>query len=102
MLTSKQRAKLKSMANTTETILQIGKGGINEQLTIQVADALAARELSKIHVLETAPEDSKTLAETLAQATRSQVVQIIGRRIVLYKRNEKDPVIDLGDAKSKK
>lgn len=102
MLTSKQRAKLKSMANTTETILQIGKGGINEQLTIQVADALAARELIKLHVLETAPEDSKTLANTLAQSTRSQVVQIIGRRIVLYKRNEKDPVIDLSEAKSKK
>ena len=97
MLTSKQRAKLKSLASTTDTILQIGKGGIGEQLTTQVSDALKARELIKLHVLDTAPETAKVLAETLATATKSEVVQIIGKRIVLYKRNEQKPVIALSD-----
>lgn len=95
MLTSKQRAKLKSIANTTETILQIGKGGMGDQLITQVDDALEARELIKLHVLETAPESAKELAEQLSDATRSEVVQIIGRRIVLYRRNAKKPVITL-------
>ena len=93
MLTSKQRAKLKSIASTTDTILQIGKGGLGEQLITQVTDALKARELIKLHVLESAPESAKELAETLATATKSEVVQIIGKRIVLYKRNEQKPVI---------
>ena len=93
MLTSKQRAKLKSIAATTETILQVGKGGVGDQLVKQVDDALTARELVKIHALETAPEEPGTLAQALADATRSEVVQVIGRRMVLYRRNAKKPVI---------
>lgn len=100
MLTSKQRAKLKSIANTTETILQIGKGGIGDQLITQVDDALEARELVKLHILETAPEGGKELAEQLADATRSEVVQIIGKRIVLYRKNIKKPIIDLTEKKT--
>lgn len=100
MLTSKQRAKLKSIANTTETILQIGKGGIGDQLITQVDDALEARELVKLHILETAPESGKELAEQLADATRSEVVQIIGKRIVLYRKNIKKPIIDLTEKKT--
>lgn len=99
MLTSKQRAKLKSIASTTETILQIGKGGIGDQLTTQVDDALEARELIKLHVLETAPETAQDLARELADATHSEVVQIIGKRVVLYRRNAKKPQIDLSDKK---
>lgn len=95
MLTSKQRAKLKSIASTTETILQIGKGGIGEQLVKQADDALTARELIKLHLLETAPEDPRETAETLAGATGSEVVQVIGRRIVLYRKNPKKPQISL-------
>lgn len=99
MLTSKQRAKLKSIAATTETILQVGKGGVGDQLITQVDDALEARELIKLHVLETAPETAQDLSRELADATRSEVVQIIGRRIVLYRRNAKKQLIDLSDKK---
>ena len=93
MLTSKQRAKLKRIAATTEPILQVGKGGVGDQLVKQVDDALAARELIKLHVLESAPEEPGDLAQALAGATGSQVVQVIGRRLVLYRRNAKKPVI---------
>ncbi len=93
MLTYKQRAKQKSIAATTETILQVGKGGVGDQLVKQVDDALTARELVKLHALETAPEEPGTLAQALADATRSEVVQVIGRRMVLYRRNAKKPVI---------
>ena len=93
MLTSKQRARLKSIAASTETILQIGKGGAGEQLVKQVDDALTARELVKLRALETAPEEPGELAQALAEATGSQVVQVIGRRLVLYRKNPKKPVI---------
>ena len=95
MLTSKQRARLKSIAASTETILQIGKGGVGEQLVKQVDDALTARELVKLRALETAPEEPGELAQALAEATGSQVVQVIGRRLVLYRKNPKKPVIVL-------
>ena len=93
MMTSKQRARLKSIAASTETILQIGKGGVGEQLVKQVDDALTARELVKLRALETAPEEPGELAQALAEATGSQVVQVIGRRLVLYRKNPKKPVI---------
>ena len=81
MLTSKQRARLKSIAASTETILQIGKGGVWEQLVKQVDDALTARELVKLRALEPAPEEPGELAQAL------------GRRLVLYRKNHKKPVI---------
>ena len=93
LLTSKQRARLKSIAASPETILQIGKGGVGEQLVKQVDDALTARELVKLRALETAPEEPGELAQALAEATGSQVVQVIGRRLVLYRKNPKKPVI---------
>ena len=93
LLTSKQRARLKRIAASTETILQIGKGGVGEQLVKQVDDALTARELVKLRALETAPEEPGELAQALAEATGSQVVQVIGRRLVLYRKNPKKPVI---------
>ena len=68
LLTSKQRARLKSIAASTETILQIGKGGVGEQLVKQVDDALTARELVKLRALETAPEEPGELAQALAEA----------------------------------
>ena len=95
MLTSKQRAKLKSIAASTETILQVGKGGVGEQLVKQVDDALTAREIIKLRVLETAPEEPGILDQELAEATESEVVQVIGRRLVLYRKNPKKPVIVL-------
>ena len=99
MLTSKQRAELRALANPIETILQVGKGGINENLIQQVADALAARELIKLRVLETAPDFARDTAQQLAEATRSDVVQVIGTRFELYKRNEKNPKIVLSKSK---
>ena len=89
-MTSKQRAYLKGLAMTMDPILQIGKSSLTPELTQSVNEALDARELIKIHVL-------KILAQTLAERTRSQVVQVIGRMIVLYKpaKEEKDRKIVL-------
>ena len=95
MLTSKQRAQLRALANPIETILQVGKSGVGEQLVKQVDDALTARELVKMRVLETAPGAVKEIAAQLAEATHSEVVQTIGTRFVLYRRNTKKPVIEL-------
>ena len=95
MLTSKQRAYLRSLANSAETILQVGKEGISENLIKQVDDALTARELIKGKVLETAPGFAGEIAAQLAEATGSEVVQVIGMRFVLFRRNLKNPKISL-------
>ncbi len=95
MLTSKERAKLRTLANPMETILQVGKGGIGEQLVKQVDDALRARELIKLRVLETAPAFAREAAQELADKTGAEVVQVIGTRFVLYRQNKKDPKIIL-------
>ena len=94
-LTSKQRAKLRSLANGIETILQVGKAGIGDALIKQVDDALTARELIKVRVLETSPIEIKQVAQQLAEQTYSVVVQIMGTRITLYRKNKKDPKINL-------
>ena len=90
-MTSKQRAYLKSLAMKTEPILQLGKGGVTPENTASVEEALAARELIKISILQNCMEDPRQMAETLAERTHSQVVQGIGRKIVLYRegKNEK-------------
>lgn len=93
MLNTKQRARLKAIASTENTILQIGKNGINDNLIIQVQDALAARELIKISVLDNCFQSAKELAHPIADFTQSEVVQVIGNKIVLYKPNKKKPVI---------
>lgn len=95
MLTSKQRAELRSMGNALEPIVQIGKGGINDNLIRQADDALTARELVKMHVLETAPDFARETAQQLAEATHSEIVQVIGTKFILYRRNEKNPKIQL-------
>ena len=95
MLTSKQRAKLRGLANPIETILQVGKGGINDALIKQVNDALTARELIKMRVLDNSPEPLRDIAQQLAESTNSEVVQTIGTRFVLYRRNNKKPIIEL-------
>ena len=90
MITSKQRAYLKGLAMTMDPILQLGKGGLTPENTASVDEALAARELIKINVLQNCLEDSRQMAETLAERTRSQVVQVIGRKIVLYREGTDD------------
>lgn len=94
-MNSKDRAYLRSLANTIEPILQVGKSGINNNLTKQVNDALEARELIKITVLETAPEDANNVAIELANSTNSVVVQVLGRKITLYRKRKKDSKIGI-------
>ena len=90
-MTSKQRAYLKGLAMTMDPILQLGKGGLTPENTAAVDEALAARELIKISVLQNCLEDPRQMAEVLAERTRSQIVQVIGKKIVLYRegKNEK-------------
>ena len=91
-LTSKQRAQLRAMANGIETILQVGKDGIGENLIKQADDALEARELIKGRVLDNNIEyDARSAAAALTQATRSEVVQVIGTRFVLYRESHSKP-----------
>ncbi len=89
-MTSKQRAYLKGLAMTMDPILQLGKGGITPENTASVEEALAARELIKIRVLQNCLEDPRQMAEVLSDRTQSQVVQVIGRIIVLYREGKKD------------
>lgn len=91
-LTSKQRAQLRGLANTIDTILQVGKDGIGENLVKQADDALEARELIKGRVLENNIEyDARSAAAELAKATRSEVVQVIGAKFVLYRESHSKP-----------
>jgi len=97
-LNSRQRAQLRGLANSIDTIIQIGKDGIGENLVKQANDALEARELIKGRVLENSMLTAREGAEELAAATRSQVVQVIGTRFVLYREThskEKDKRIKL-------
>ena len=84
-MTSKQRAYLKGQAMVMDSIFQIGKSSLTPELTEAVNEALEARELIKISVLKNCLDDPRQLAELLAERTRSQVVQVIGKKIVLYK-----------------
>ena len=94
-MTSKQRAYLRGLANTLTAIFQVGKGGISDVLIEQLDNALEARELIKISVLETAPESAKELAEEIAESTNSVVVQTVGNKITLYRPKKKNPKIVL-------
>ena len=89
-MTSKQRAYLKGLAMTMDPILQIGKSTLTPENTSSVAEALEARELIKINVLKNCVDDPKALAQVLAERTQSEVVQVIGRKIVLYKEGRDD------------
>lgn len=88
-MTSKERAVFRSMANTMQPILQIGKGGVSENSLKQIDDALEARELIKITVLETAGEDVRELAHEIAKEVNAEVIQVIGSKFVLYRKNNK-------------
>ena len=91
-LTSKQRAQLRGLANGIDTILQVGKDGIGENLIKQADDALEAREIIKGKVLDNNLDyDARTAAEELARATRSEVVQVIGTKFVLYRETHSKP-----------
>ena len=104
-LPSKQRAQLRGLANGIDTIVHIGKDGIGENLTRQANDALEARELIKCRVLENSMLTSREAAEELARATRSEVVQVIGTKFVLYRpshnKEKKDKIVLVSDRKRK-
>lgn len=94
-MTSKQRAYLRGLANTMEPIVHAGKGGVSDTMRKQADDALTARELIKGRVLETAPASTRDIAEDIAASVGAEVVQVIGRTFVLYRRNDKEPKIVL-------
>ncbi len=97
MLTSKQRAQLRALANGIDPVVHIGKGDLGEALILQADQALEARELVKCRVLETSLLSPREAAQALAQATRSEVVQVIGTKFVLYrpshKKDKKDRIV---------
>ena len=100
-MTSKQRSYLKSLATNLDTIFQIGKGGISDEICFQLNNALEARELIKIKLLETCPTSVKDTAIIIADKIGAEVVQTIGTKIVLFKvsSQEKNRKIDLGKIK---
>ncbi len=99
MLTSKQRAQLRGLASTADTIIMVGKGGITENVISQTTDALKARELVKGKVLESSLFSAREACEALSEACRAEQVQVIGNKFVLYKRNDSEPKIELVKAK---
>ena len=104
-LASKQRAQLRGLANSIDTIVHIGKDGLGENLIKQANDALEARELIKCRVLENSEYTAREGAEALAKATRSEVVQVIGTKFVLYRQShnkeKKDKIVLVQDRKKK-
>jgi len=90
-LTSKQRAQLRGMANGIDTILQVGKDGLTENVVHQANDALEARELLKGRVLENSPLTAREVCQQLSALTRSEPVQVIGTKFVLYRETHSKP-----------
>ena len=95
-MTSKQRAHLRSLAMTEPVIFQVGKGGINDNMIKQISDALEARELIKLRVLQNCEYTAREAAEAIAEATEAAVVGVVGNTFVLYRESEKHKKIDLG------
>jgi len=90
MLTGKQKRFLRSEAHHLKPIFQVGKTGVNENMIAQIAEALEKRELLKVSVLQNCIEDKEIVADQLAEGTESEIVQIIGNNIVLYKESEEN------------
>lgn len=95
MLTGKQKRFLRSKAHHLEPIFQVGKGGVNENMIKQIEDALEARELIKISVLQNCDVPKEMVAQKLQQGTGAEIVQIIGKTIVLYKESKEKKQIEL-------
>ncbi len=95
MLTSKQRAALRSIAANYDTIFQIGKGGVTEAMCAQIGEALRKRELIKLRVLDNSGYTAREAADQIADFLDAEVVQVIGSKFVLFRRNPEEPVIDI-------
>lgn len=89
MFTSKQRSHLKSLGANLDPVMQVGKEGITENLLRSLSEALEARELIKIHILETATDDPKAMAQEIAEGLQGEVVIVMGRKAVLYRRSSR-------------
>jgi len=100
-LTSKQRAYLKSIASRTEPVFQIGKSSLTPSVVEAVNSAIEKRELIKLSVLKNCSDDPHELADIISERTHSAVVQVIGKKIVLYRPSRKNPKIELPVAKKK-
>ncbi|MBR2404484.1 MAG: ribosome assembly RNA-binding protein YhbY [Clostridia bacterium] len=98
MLTSKQRAYLRSLSNKLEPIFQVGKGGVNDNQLKQIDEALEKRELVKVHVLENALLDTREVCNEVADALGAEPVQVIGKKFIIYKESRDNKRIDLKDA----
>jgi RNA-binding protein len=95
MLSGKQKRFLRSKAHHLKPIFQVGKVGVNENMIVQVNEALEKRELIKVSILQNCMDDKETVAEELKAGTNSEIVQIIGNNIVLYKESEENKQIEL-------
>ena len=95
MISSKQRAYLRGLATELYAIMQVGKGGITDNLIKTCSDALEARELIKLHVLENSGMTPRESADELSQVLNADVVAVTGKKVVLYRRSSKKPVIQL-------
>lgn len=102
MLTSKQRAYLRGLAAKEDTIVIVGKGDLTDNIVTQMQDALKARELVKGKVLETSTLSPREVCDALCEKCRAEGVQVIGSKFVLYKRNDKEPKIELPKETKKK
>lgn len=97
-MTSKQRAYLKGLAMNIDSIFQVGKSSLTPELVTAIGEAFNTRELIKIAVLKNCFDDPNEIAQIVAERTRSQVIQVIGKKIVLYKPDKKNPKIELPKA----
>jgi RNA-binding protein len=95
MLTGKQKRILRSKANHLTPIFQVGKGGVNENLIVQISDALEARELIKVSILQNCDQGKDEVAKELSQGAKAELVQVIGKTIVLYKESKENKQIVL-------
>ncbi|NLB41366.1 MAG: ribosome assembly RNA-binding protein YhbY [Clostridiales bacterium] len=95
MLTGKQRSYLRKLANSESSLFQIGKGGISASVVKQIEEALEAKELIKVHLLDNSDLSPKEACDTLAQETGADSVQVVGSKFVLYKKSRENPRIQL-------
>ncbi|QFT89931.1 RNA-binding protein [Bacillus sp. THAF10] len=95
MLTGKQKRFLRAEAHHLDPIFQVGKGGVNENMTKQISEALEVRELLKVSVLQNCEDDRKEVAEELVKGTKAELVQVIGNTIILYKQSKENKQIVL-------
>lgn len=95
MLTGKQKRFLRATAHHLTPIFQVGKGGVNENMIKQIAEALEARELLKVSILQNCDVDKDTVAQELVKGTRAELVQLIGHTIVLYKESKENKKLEL-------